>query len=99
MEDKNQGMFLAVWWGEKSYRFWLGEADGNELREQGTAAAAAAAATATAQLCSIWQRGPWAATDESDSCVCAGISGEPSFSLSFVGTASGFEKSHTAPTS
>lgn len=70
-------MFLAVWWGEKSYRFWLGEADGNELREQGTAAAAAAAATATAQLCSIWQRGPWAATDESDSCVCAGISGEP----------------------
>lgn len=83
MEDKNQGMLLAGWWGENSYRFWLGEADGNELREQGTAAAAAAAATATAQLFSIWQSGPWAATDESDSCVQASLE-NPRFSLLFV---------------
>lgn len=33
MEDKNQGMFLTVWWGENSCRFWPGEADGNELWE------------------------------------------------------------------
>lgn len=83
MEDKNQGMLLAGWWGENSYRFWLGEADGNELWEQGTAAAAAAAATATAQLFSIWQSGPWAATDESDSCVQASLE-NPRFSLLFV---------------
>jgi len=62
--------------GKNSYRFWLGEADGSELREQGTAAVAAAAATATAQLFPSDRRAS-GQPEMSWACVCSsGVSGE-----------------------
>lgn len=92
-------MFLTIWGGKNSYRFWLGEADGSELWEQGTAAVAAAAATATAQVFSIWQ-GLWVARDESDSCVLyRHLWRTLFFPFHLCHAASGFEASCAAPIS
>lgn len=99
-EDKNQGMFLTVWGVENSYRLRLGEADGSEFWEQDTAAVAAAAATARVQLFSIWQKGLWAARDESHSCVLyRRLWRTPVFPFHLCHSASGFEMNHAAPTS
>lgn len=98
--DKNQGMFLTVWGVENSCRLRLGEADGGEFWEQGTAAVAAAAATARVQLFSIWQKGLWAARDESHSCVLyRRLWRNPFFPFHLCHAASGLEMSRAAPTS
>lgn len=85
---------------KNSYRFWLGEADGSGLREQDTAAVAAATATATVQLFSIWQKGLWAAKDESDLCMLyRHLWRIPVFPFHLCHTAAGVEMNCTAPAS